>query len=169
MNGDRRELISLIEKAFVARPRPKHLYFKDPTQPKQISDSDLADIIALDTLDWSVVDIRTLDRLGGASGFLTPDAFCYFLPKIMVATLRLNAADSSIVSFIFWSLAHRVEKIEDLMESASRLSGLDANELNALKLWLWWVLEESDTEDDHQIGHAIDVVDLFINRKTDGK
>jgi len=118
--GERRRPISIIES-------------------KQLSDHEIAEFSAFGSLSWNEVNGDLWHQHFDIVSFLSPEAFCYFLPGVLKASFEENEPNLIVVSSII-NMLDRSAQPEWWDEFfLARWSLLTIPEGEVIQAWLFWL------------------------------
>jgi hypothetical protein len=154
-------IVNSIREAFAARSLPAIVI-----ESEECLDCEIADVEKALDLNWNVATAKELDQIAGFIFWLTPEAFCWFLPRITIHSLELDTPTLLIVSSIigvFGSPTRDDEKLDGFL--GPRLRILTAAEKRALKDWFEYLLEipELESPEGYHLCHAVDLLSAFPN------
>jgi len=130
-----------IEKAFAHRKMPIHAV--DPDYVKMYpGDSDIEDALTFNGKNWREITRDHWIKYNCAFGFLSDDAFGYYLPSLLVIPLvhPLNHMDMAIDRVV-----HALDRTPPVTPEdfpfECRLAGLTYDEYETIKEWLLFMSE----------------------------
>ncbi|MGA8088262.1 MAG: DUF6714 family protein [Terracidiphilus sp.] len=160
------ELIGKIEQAFAHRKIPAEAVVMEGRL--QI-DSDVEDGLWFQGRDWREITKEDWEKHHWGFSYLSPAAFAYFLPSILILTLRnpQNSPDLAVDSFV-WQLDSS-PGVENLSPFSYRYFEFTDDEFEAMKEWLLWACENKpDVFRGNAVGgpgdgfgRAFDAIDLI--------
>jgi len=124
----------LIQAAFRQRPRPSRAFTS-----LELTADEKASVEAICQLDWNDVSAADWERCSDAVNLLSPEAFCYYLPGLMNASLAENQPHLMAVSAVLFMLDRTPS--EDMWNNhfVDRWTLLNAAELEAVEAWIEWL------------------------------
>ena len=154
-------LLCNIELAFKNRTKPK-LFLLD----NQIAEHEYQDIKDLINKHWSEIDCLWLEKHFEFINWLTPEAFCYYLPGILSASIKQREPEL-IVNHSIIQLLDRTLDINSWDEFfEKRFSMLNIEENKVVQEWLLWLSSFNEISiSDSSLSRAFDTLDLLINQK----
>lgn len=132
------ELIRKVEKAFAHRKIPSEVVVMEGRL--QI-DSDVEDGLWFQGKDWREISKENWDQRHWGLSYLSPEAFAYYLPSILILTVRdpSNSPELAVDSFV-WQLDSS-PGIENLSPLSYRYFEFTDEEFEVIKEWLLWACE----------------------------
>lgn len=130
-NNQAAEIGREISQAFSARLKPVRL-----TDAEELDESDRDAIRQASLLDWRDTDAEFWERNFELLSFLSPSAFCYYLPGMMVAAMEVGA-QGIVVAHHLLSMLDRTPDPE-LWDDRfiARWCNLNRGELHAVVQWI---------------------------------
>jgi hypothetical protein len=130
----RASALQRVVEAFAERRPPTDL-----TDSKQLSDVEYEEVMSFDGMRWQEVGFDQVDRCSDAVFWFAPEAFCFYLPGILVASLREDSADPNAYAALVGMLDRSPEPAywDDFF--TPRWTLLSAPELDAVAAWLRWL------------------------------
>ena len=145
-----------LKRAFRERSEPAKLW-----SPEHVPE-DVKEVESFSGLDWSDMTTVHLDQNHSAIYFFSPEAFAYFLPRILAAGVAEDRADLLAFDAIVGSLdrSPRADYWDDgFRHQWMRLS---SEECRAVQLWLLWMQErEAANHDENAFDRAFDTLTLL--------
>ena len=139
MNREEREsqaaiALDLISNAFYNRVPPLLL-----TDSMQLTDCEYAEVMSFQGLGWQDVTFAQVEQYPDAVFWFSPEAFCYYLPGILVAGLRENRWDSNAYDSLIGCLDRSPEP--DYWDDffLPRWPLLSTEEIDAVAGWVRWL------------------------------
>lgn len=126
--------LDLIRDAFAERPRPEVM-----TTSLQLSDLELAEVMAFHGMRWQEVTFDHVERYGDAVYGFAAEAFCYYLPGILSACLREGRWNANVCDSLINMLDRSPEPYywdDFFLPRWPRLSDV---ELDAVAAWTSWL------------------------------
>ena len=153
--------VQLIRSAFAWRGRPERA-----TNSSELTSDELQSLMAVFALDWRDTTATIWDRYSEAVSYFSPEAFCYYLPGIMLAAMEEGSANNSAASSVIWAL-DRSPRIDWWDEQFSlRWPLLTLIELSAVEAWIVWLSSITrSNHDDVSLGRAMDTLQLLRDLK----
>lgn len=126
--------LDLISNAFSNRAPPLLL-----TDSMQLTDHEYAEVISFQGLSWQNVTFAQVERYPDVVFWFSPEAFCYYLPGILVAGLRENRWDTNAYDSLIDCLDRSPEP--DYWDDffLPRWPSLSAEEIDAVAAWVRWM------------------------------
>lgn len=155
---DDNSLMSEIEHAFAWREIPE----SSVTAATSSWSSDHDEAAAFQGIDWREISSQFLRDHSVAFSFFTGEAFRYYLPSVLAATIRddcrgLLAADTLLLAL---DRSNTPSSWDDLF--IQHWVGLTPKECEVVGRWLLWLLENrSDEYDQLTLGRALDTIVLL--------
>jgi len=162
-----------IEQAFAGRQKPA-----DVIEPENLVqfDSDVEEALWFAGHDWHDVEWNDWKEHSCAIHFLSPEAFGYYLPSLLLVTAQDPTEWLYAVDSLIWELdlSPSVDAWPD--HFARRFLALRSEELSILKEWLLLICEYPTYEGygfsasgpGDKFGRAFDTVDL-LQKEIEGK
>ncbi len=150
-------LLNKFKEAFKDRKMPATL-----TSSDQLSDQEIKDALAFSGKNWADVNCDLIEKHSDAVFWLSPKAFCYYLPGICCAGIKENRSDLLIYDSLIGMLDR--SPVPQYWDSffLERWPLLSAQECEVLQEWLLWIVEMSDkTIDEHSISRSMDTLELL--------
>jgi hypothetical protein len=156
-----------IESAFAHRRMPAEVI--EPEQYNQF-DSDVEEALWFAGRDWRQITCQDWQQHSAAAIFLSPDAFAYYLPSLLIQTIRNPKEYPDVaVNSILWQLdrSPNVEGWDD--HFTNRFLGLRTEEYEAIREWLLFVCEnvphfsygDAASGPGETFGRAFDTINLL--------
>lgn len=132
------ELLDIIQEAFAGRAMPETV-----VSSTQLSDSEHAEAMALAGKPWQALTCDLLEANADVVFWLSPEAFCYYLPGMLSAGIRENRPDLKINDSLIGMLDRSPEPAywDDFF--LARWPRLDARECAAVQEWVRWLARSS--------------------------
>jgi hypothetical protein len=132
------ELMQLISSAFCWRQKPQNCI-----ESLELSRDERNEVAAALNCDLKLLGAEALEHQFEAIYWLSPDAFCYFLPAIMLSGMRENVPSLIVYHSIVGMLDIHATSPSELDDfTRERFTRLTEIELNAVEHWLWWLSEQ---------------------------
>lgn len=146
----------LIQKAFSNRERPANLY-----SSSELTGDEIEAVISLQKFDRYHVPISFLQANYDVVFWLSPEAFCYWLPEFILASIRTEKALLIIDSII--SMLDRSTNLEYWDNFfKTRWVLLSIEELEAVESWMLWLTDSRDRVYDlAQLDRAYDIIGVL--------
>ncbi|MFC5474673.1 hypothetical protein [Paraherbaspirillum soli] len=155
------DLLPAIEDAFAWRVRPDVL-----TDSKQLSDAELDDVLAISRLDWREVTSEKWEQYFDVICWLSPLAFCFYLPGIFKATIDDNEPNLIVVGSIV-SMLDRSPKPEwwdDFF--LPRWTLLTEPECRVTQEWILWLSNFGNAAlSDDALERSLQTLELLISKR----
>ena len=151
---------TLVRSAFSARIRPLKA-----TDSLELSHDEQDNLREIFQLEWQETTAADWERLADVVSWLSPKAFCYYLPGIIVATTDENCPFLLAACSVLFML-DRTPSIE-LWDSFffDRGTLLNTQELEAVSEWISWLSGLEDCVlDDISLTRALLNIDLLAAR-----
>jgi len=129
----RARALALVGVAFADRPAPASL-----TDSMQLSDAECQQVMSFDAMTWQDVGFQQVQRCSDAVFWLSPEAFCYFLPGLLTASLREGSLAANAYEALIGMLDRSPEPAfwDDFF--APRWTLLSPLEVEAVAAWVDW-------------------------------
>lgn len=107
------------------------------------------------------LDVALIQEHYDAIFWLTPEAFCYFLPRLIELTIKENVTELLAVDAIISMLdrSPRKEYWDDFF--LSRWALLTPTECESLQKWILWLLVDGNCEGREKLDRAFDTLELL--------
>lgn len=128
------EALALIQSAFADRAPPTVL-----SDSKQLSDVEYEEVMVFDGMRWRDIEMSHVERGADAVFWFSPEAFCYYIPGFLTASLRENSLDSNAFDSIIGCLDRSPEPDNWDDFFAPRFTRFSIAELDAIAAWVRWV------------------------------
>jgi hypothetical protein len=130
----RARALQLVGSAFAGRGAPAVM-----TDSMQLSDIEYEEVMSFEGMRWEDVTFDHVQRDSDAVFWFAPEAFCYYLPGILMASLREDRLDANAYDSIVGMLDRSPEPAywDDFF--APRWTLLSAPEADAVAAWLAWL------------------------------
>lgn len=151
------KLIKSIKDAFNTRPMP-HLF----NVPKQLATHEYQDISEIVGKHWSTLEGSFLEKNFESIFWLSPEAFCYYLPGILSASIQEDNPNLIINRSIISMLDRSSDTglWDDFFTERWLL--LSEEECSAVQQWILWLLNHEDSPfDDSSLSRAFDTLSLL--------
>jgi hypothetical protein len=104
----------------------------------QLSEVEYQEVMAFQGLRWQDVGFELVERCSDAVFWFAPEAFCYYLPGLLTASLAADSLDANACDALVGMLDRSPEPAywDDFF--APRWTLLSAPELDAVDAWLAW-------------------------------
>jgi hypothetical protein len=151
------KIINSIKKAFENRSSFKVISLRQQL-PEEISE--LKYFLNKDPYELTG---ESLELYFEAINWFSPDAFCYFLPGIIITSIR-EKSDLLMCDSIIYMLdrSPNIEYWDDYF--IERWSLLTRQECDAVQSWLLWLLDNSISYDGITIDRAFETLELLKSR-----
>lgn len=152
-------LIGSIEHAFDWRNRPDLL-----TGPNELSSDEREAVERIGAHTWKKITADQWERDFDAVSWLSPLAFCYYLPSIFKVSIEENNPNIIVASTIISMLDRSPcpEWWDDYF--SSRWCRLNVRECEVVKEWLFWLSSaEVSSHSDDSLERCLVTVDLITS------
>lgn len=131
--------INKLHEAFGHRAKPVNLI-----RSKELSEDEIAGIHAVGKFKWDELPLEVLEKNFDAITLMSPEAFVYYLPGVILASIR-EGVSNSISAVALISMLDRTPSRE-LWDSYfhARWSLLRVSELNVVSEWILWIDNRGD-------------------------
>lgn len=151
---------ALVRRAFDGRVRPS-----SATESSELTHDERAELEEMFRLDWRETTSAHWERLAEVVSWLSPEAFCYYLPGILIATLdeyRPNLIAAGSVLFML-DRTPSTDMWDDFF--FARWTRLNREELEAVGAWVTWLSTlDNFMLDDTSLTRALLTIDLLRER-----
>jgi hypothetical protein len=154
-------MIDEIESAFAGRQRPDCV----TKLPANDRDIDYVDTIWFSGRDWRELSREDWRAHQEAYAFLTPDAFAYFLPSILILSLRIPEEEFILVDRLEFDLATIRLDIDGEELARRRFGRLETRELETLLDWLAWRVESYASLSPEEYARARGAIERLLRFK----
>ncbi|MGC1509954.1 hypothetical protein FT643_14380 [Ketobacter sp. MCCC 1A13808] len=146
----------LIQKAFSNRKRPSNLY-----SSAELTGDEIEAVISLQKFDRYHVPISFLQANYDVVFWLSPEAFCYWLPEFVLASIKTEKTLLIVDSIIaMLDRSSNAEYWDDFFKTRWVL--LSKEELEAMEGWVLWLTDSRDQAYDlAQLDRAFDVIGIL--------
>lgn len=129
-----RRALERIAVAFAGRSRPTIM-----TDSMQLSDIEYEEVMSFEDMRWQDVSFDHVERCSDAVFWFAPEAFRYYLPGILTASLKEDRCDANAYDSVIGMLDRSPEPAywDDFF--APRWTGLSRAELDAVAAWVRWL------------------------------
>lgn len=131
-------------------------------QSVELTGDEVADILAIGKYTWQELTIDTLEQYSDAINLMAPEAFIYYLPGVILATI-VEDVRNAIAAVSIVSMLDRTPNRE-LWDShfLARWPRLNANELSVVAGWIVWLEQCGDFAlDETSLIRALENLDLL--------
>ncbi|MEK7899566.1 DUF6714 family protein [Burkholderia contaminans] len=156
------DLIFKIGEAFKLRKRPLILVGSN-----ELTFDEIEEVRAVGVYSWEETTSDMWERYSAALSWFSPDAFCYYVPGVMVSCIRDNEPNLIAVSNLVSMLDRNPNP--DWWDGffMERWPLLTIQECNVLQEWLIWLSSaEKSSLSESSLERALETVVLLISRKT---
>lgn len=153
-----KDFIDKIGKAFSERKFPEVI-----CHPEKLSDDEYREATAFAVSHWLNLDTDILESYYEAIFWLTPEAFCYYLPGILKAGMEDGIPDLLINHALINMLDRSpvIEYWDDFFRE--RWLKLNKEELSVISEWILWLTSfEKTGYDDISLTRAFDTIELLM-------
>lgn len=133
-------LLKLISSSFEHRPIPSEL-----TLSKQLTDDEYSEINSFQNKYWSEITCEQLDYFYDIIFWLSPEAFCFYLPGILSAGIKEDRTDLLIYSSILGMLDRSPNPAYWDNFFLERWPLLTESECKAVQDWVLWLASNEET------------------------
>jgi hypothetical protein len=155
-------VLNKFQLAFRDRTRPGILTMSD-----QLDAAEYADVMALSGKHWSEIDCTFLEKHFEVINWLSPKAFCYYLPGICCAGVKQNRPDLPIYSSIIGMLDRSPDPQNWDTFFVERWPLLNKVECEAMQEWVLWLSSEGGQYFyDNTVSRAFDTLEFVKNGVT---
>ena len=155
-------LIGTISEAFAHRAKPDI-----KTNSDQLSPSEAASLEEIFEHRWQDLSADIWEENFDAVSWLAPQAFCYYLPGILISSILHGNPNLIAATAIIGTLDRSPTPAwwDDFF--VPRWTSLTLQECNAVQEWLLWVCQcETRSVSDDSIGRSLDTLELLKARIT---
>lgn len=155
-------LVSAIQQAFQWRVSPVLL-----SDSKELTKQELADLSYISKFSWNEITGDQWEKYFDVTNLLSPEAFCYFLPGLMKASLEENQPNLiSVVNIItMLDRSPKPDWWDDFFVARWPLFTL--SEYKVIQDWIFWLASsENSSHSDDSLERALETLDLLIKQKT---
>jgi hypothetical protein len=154
-------MIDQIESAFAGRQRP------DCVTELAVNhrDLDYVNTIWFSGRNWRELSREDWREHQNGYSFLTPDAFAYFLPSILILSLRDPEAPFVMTDQLEFDLATTHPDIDGEELARRRFGRLEVRELEALLDWLDWRVESFASLSPEEYARARGAIERLLRFK----
>lgn len=152
-------LIEQIEKAFSWRTKPEVLAYSHV-----LTHDELSEVNIFSALSWSETTSSLWEKYFEVIHYFSPDAFRYFLPGILKASLSDNIPGLIVCEVLISNLnrSPNFDNWEDFF--INRWTGLTVEEYEALQAWVLWQIDFANNEEEcMSLSVAIRTLDILKN------
>ncbi len=160
----RLKAIEKIEAAFVHRAPPTVM-----SDSKQLADFEYEEVMSFGGMRWQDVTFEQVERNSDAVFWFSPEAFCYYVPGILSASLKENRWDANAYDSIIGMLDRSPEPDywDDFFHP--RWTRLTVPEVDAVDAWIHWLeLVQPDAFHGNSYERAHDTLALLVDRRDNG-
>ncbi|HEM7809812.1 TPA: hypothetical protein U2L28_003383 [Burkholderia multivorans] len=155
------DLIFRISECFKSRKKPDVLVGSN-----ELTYDEIEEVNFVGAYDWSETTGDLWEKYSAVLSWFSPDAFCYYLPGVMVSSIKENEPNLIVVSNLIGMLDRTPNSDwwDDFF--VARWPLLTLKECNALQEWLIWLSSaENSSFDQNSIERALGTIGLLIYRK----
>ncbi|HFB65734.1 MAG TPA: hypothetical protein ENJ60_09365 [Aeromonadales bacterium] len=149
------KIVELFTEAFKHRKKPSCM-----TLSKQLDEHEHAEIMAFSGKKWFDIDVKLLEENFEVINWLSPEAFCYFLPGICCAGIKENSSELIIYDSIINMLDRSPEPTYWDSFFLSRWPLLHKDECKAVQEWVLWLSINNSFYSGSVITRALETLDL---------
>jgi hypothetical protein len=155
-------ILKTFEDAFRNRTRPGIL-----TVSEQLDPTEYAEVMALSRKHWSEIDCALLEKNFEVTNWLSPKAFCYYLPGICSAGVKENRPNLLIYNSIVSMLDRSPDPQNWDRFFVERWPLLNKDECEAMQQWVLWLSSEGGQYFyDNTLSRALETLELLKNGVT---
>ncbi|MFT4926753.1 MAG: hypothetical protein ACI8WB_002851 [Phenylobacterium sp.] len=135
------------------------------TKSSTLSEDELLEVRHFEDLTNSNLTIADLEDNFSVMYWFTPEAYCYFLPGILIAGLKAHRDDLLIYDSIVNLLDRSPEP--DYWDEffIDRWQLLTNDEIEIIQEWLLWLTSQNSPYDDISLGRCFDTLELLVKQK----
>lgn len=149
-----------IESAFAGRRKPTVM-----SDSLQLSDLESEEVMSFADLRWPEVTFDQVDRNSDAVFWFAPEAFCYYLPGFLTASLSADRCDANAYDALIGMLDRTPEPEHWDDFFAPRWTRLSGAELEAVAAWVRWLAAvEPDAFHANTYERALETLRLLAER-----
>ena len=157
-------LIEKIDRAFSGCPHPRLMLITE-----QMASHEVGDVSAMLKRSWNEINGEELERHFEFMNWLSPEAFCYFLPAVLKVSVKENNPDLMAV--------HALINFLDCSDDPNlwseffvkRFSLLSQAECGVLQEWILWLSSlDNTTVNQHALGRALSVLEVIKQKARAG-
>lgn len=153
-------ILETIDAAFKERGLPKELYTS-----RGLSDCELKELENFSIYDWRDMNGEQLENNYEALYWLSPQAFCFYLPGIMSASVRENEPNLICVHSIINMLDRSPDESTWDDFFISRWTILNTKECDAVIEWIVWLTSFEDSPfSESALSRSFDTMVLLRSR-----
>lgn len=156
------EILLKIQSAFSERTLPSLVIPTDvpPTDIYQDADNFLGK-------KWDSISCEELEKNPAATSGFTPQAFCYYLPGIMSASIRERRPDLIANAALVYMLDRSNTPSSWDNFFIERWGALNCAECRAVQLWILWLADANPAEfTDSELSRSFDTLEILSHRGT---
>lgn len=153
-------LLNEIADAFSWRDKPSII-----TDSVSLTEDEKNSLLAITQVDWRNVTADMWEKHFDALSWLSPTAFCYYLPSIYKATIEESVPNLIVTSSLVGMLDRtpNPEWWDDFF--LERWPLLTINECKITQEWILWLADFRDlTFNNGGLDRALDTIDLLISK-----
>lgn len=146
-----------ISRAFAWRSFPEIF-----TDSDELTSDELCNLSRIRDLHWEQLTVNDWEANFDALSWLSPGAFCYYLPSILILTIE-DCEPNLIVVLNIIAMLDR-SPVPEWWDSffRNRWTLLNQQELSTIEEWLYWILECSDRAvSDDSLERALGTLELL--------
>lgn len=152
---------SLVHEAFESRSRPVLA-----SDSRELTPDEKASVEQIFRLNWQDVTVSDWETHPDVISFLAPEAFCYYLPGLLDASVREQQPHMIAVLTVLFMLDRTPD--EELWDNyfSKRWTRLTIHELTAVEAWVEWLsLIENLAVDELGLIRALVNLDLLKKKQ----
>lgn len=149
-----------ISSAFGWRHRPNK-----KTDSTELTEDELISLNEIWKFNWSEIPDEVWECHSDALSWLSPLAFCYYLPGALTYVLHKNGFDGFIASRIgiFLDRTPELDLWDDFF--IDRWSELTLDELKAIEMWLQWFCDRTSIFDEVSLIRMLLTIEILKENK----
>jgi hypothetical protein len=147
-----------VRAAFSQRTRPDKA-----TESSDLTKDEHAALYEIFQRDWRETTAAEWERLFDVVSWLSPEAYCYYLPGIMLATIERNQPNLIASASVLFAIDRTpsIELWDDFF--VARWTLFNREELEAIKAWIYWLSTFDDFMlDDTSQARILVNIDLLL-------
>lgn len=151
---------SELERAFGWRELPSKY-----TNSRELDISEQESLNSIAGLTWNNVTGGDWEKSYDVMSWMCPEAFCYYLPGVMLSSYREGEPNLIVVSNIIAMLDRGVNEEWWEERFTDRWTLLTQGELSVVEKWVWWLSSHDDiSESESSLLQALGTLELLKNR-----
>lgn len=130
---------------------------------RELAEDEIAGIEMLGRCEWWDVTGDLLEKYPDAIMLMSPSAFLYYLPSVILATLQ-DGCRNLICAVNVVSMLDRTPSVDLWTNFFSvRWGGLNLDQLGVVREWLFWLADGQFSIDEYGMIRALENVDLLVH------